>query len=138
MITGGSKERSRKLRKVSKAIVLGLNTGRSAYSIHQELVKLGRSVKFAWVEGLVAGYFTKFACIAKCRQKSVAGARAKKQLRTRVGRRIHIPDNATDTSLFCLPVQANGADGFKLALYHISSRLQGVDARIMNTFYTMR
>ena len=53
----------------------------------------------------------------------------------RIGRRIHIPDNATDTSLFCLPVQANGADGFKLTLYLISRALQGVDARIGNTLH---
>ena len=30
-------------------------------SIHQELVKLGLPVKLASVEGLVAGYFSKFA-----------------------------------------------------------------------------
>ena len=47
---------------------------------------------------------------------------------------IHIPDNATDTSLFCLPVQTTGADSFKLALRLISSGLEGGDARIVNTF----
>jgi hypothetical protein len=36
-------------------IVLGLNNGRSAYSIHQELVKLGRPLELAWVDRLVAG-----------------------------------------------------------------------------------
>ena len=39
------------------------------------------------------------------------------------------------TALFCLPVQANGADAFKLALCLISSGLEGVDARIVNTFH---
>ena len=39
----------------------------------------------------------------------------------------------TNPSLFDLPVQANGADDFKLALYHISSGLEGVDARIVHT-----
>ena len=48
---------------------------------------------------------------------------------------IHIPDNATDTSLFCQPVQANGADAFKLALYLTSRALQGIDARIVNTLH---
>jgi len=43
----------------------------------------------------------------------------------RIGHMIHIPDNATDTSLFCLPVQANGADAFKLALWLIYRGLQG-------------
>ena len=34
-----------------------------------------------------------------------------------------------------LPVQETGADGFKLALYLISSGLEGVDARIVNTLH---
>ncbi len=46
---------------------------------------------------------------------------------------IHIPDNPTDTSPFCLPVQASGADSFKLALCLIPSGLEGVDARIVHT-----
>jgi DNA polymerase I-like protein with 3'-5' exonuclease and polymerase domains len=37
----------------------------------------------------------------------------------------------TDNSLFNWPVQANGADGFKLALYLISGALKGMDARIV-------
>ena len=39
----------------------------------------------------------------------------------------------TDNSLFNWPVQANGADAFKLALYLISSGLEGVDAHIVHT-----
>ena len=46
---------------------------------------------------------------------------------------VHIPDNATETSVFCLPVQTNGADGFKLALVSISEKLNGLDARIVHT-----
>jgi hypothetical protein len=37
----------------------------------------------------------------------------------KIDRIILVPDNVTDTSLFCLSVQATGADGFKLALYLI-------------------
>jgi hypothetical protein len=51
----------------------------------------------------------------------------------RIGCMIHIRDNATYTSLFCLPVQTNGADGFKLALYLISRGLEGTDACIVHT-----
>ena len=116
-------------------ILLGLNNGRSAYSIHQELVKLGLPVKLDWVERLVAGYSSKFAGISEWRQASVANARANKQVRTKIGGMIHIPDNATDTSLFCLPVQTNGADGFKLALCLISRGLEGIDARIVNILH---
>jgi len=53
----------------------------------------------------------------------------------RIGRMIRIPDNATDTSLFCLPVQTNGTDAFKLALYLISRGLEGVDARIVHILH---
>lgn len=44
----------------------------------------------------------------------------------------HISD-ASNHSLFNLPVQATGADGFKLALIHISGKLNGLDARIVHT-----
>jgi len=56
-------------------MLLGLNNGRSAYSIHQEPVKLARSVGLVWVERLVAGYFSKFAGISKWRQASIVEAR---------------------------------------------------------------
>ena len=44
----------------------------------------------------------------------------------------HISD-AGDRSLFNRPVQATGADGFKLALIHISNKLNGLDVRIVHT-----
>jgi hypothetical protein len=49
------------------------------------------------------------------------------------GRVIHVADDGTDNLLFNWPVQANGADGFKLALCFISDRLEGIDARIVHT-----
>lgn len=76
--------------------------------------------------------------IVEWRHASVAEARAKKQVKTKVDRMILLPDNATDTSLFYLPVLANGADDFKLPLCHIYRGLEGTDARIVHTFYTMR
>ena len=84
---------------------LGLNNGRSGYSIHQELVKLSLSVELAWVERFVAGYFSKFAGTSRWIQASVAEAIAKKRVRTKIGRLIHIPDDASDRSLFNLPDQ---------------------------------
>jgi DNA polymerase-1 len=103
------------------------------YTIHQELTKLCFVVTIGWVEAFVATYFDKFAGISKWRQASVAEARARKRVRTKIGRMIHIPDDASDSSLFNLPVQATGADGFKLALIHISGKLNGLDARIVHT-----
>jgi len=90
-------------------------------------------VKLDWAERAVAWYYFDFTGISKWRQKSVAEARAKKRVRTKIGRLIHIPDDASDRSLFNLPVQATGADGFKLALIHISEKLNGLDARIVHT-----
>ena len=66
---------------------------------------MGLPLKLDWVEGLVAVYFSKFAGISKWRQSAVANARANKQVRTKIGRMIHIPDNVTDTSPFYLPVK---------------------------------
>jgi DNA polymerase I-like protein with 3'-5' exonuclease and polymerase domains len=90
-------------------------------------------VTLDWVDAFVVAYFAKFAGIAKWRQASVAEARAKKRVRTKISRLIHIPDDASDRSLFNLPVQATGADGFKLALIHISEKLNRLDARIVHT-----
>jgi len=45
----------------------------------------------------------------------------------------HIPDHASDLSLFNLLVQATGADGSKLALIHISEKLNGLVSRIVHT-----
>ncbi|MGA2939582.1 MAG: DNA polymerase [Syntrophobacteraceae bacterium] len=46
---------------------------------------------------------------------------------------MRIPDDASDRSLFNLPVQATDADGFKLALIDISGKLNGLDASIVHT-----
>ena len=78
--------------------MLSPDNGRSATTIHQELIKSGFLVELAWVERLVAGYFSKFAGISKWRQSYAANARVNKEVRTRIGRMIHIPDNVTDTS----------------------------------------
>jgi DNA polymerase I-like protein with 3'-5' exonuclease and polymerase domains len=75
-----------------------------------------------------------FRGIFKWRQASVAEVRAKKRVRTKIGRLIRIPpDDASNRSLFNLPVQATGADGFKPALINISKKLNGLDARIIHT-----
>ena len=86
--------------------------------------------------GLLAlqfGHFAKSAGISKWTQTSVTGAGAIKRVSTKIGRLIHIPDDSSDRSLFNLPVQTNGADGFKLALVNISGKLNGLDARIVHT-----
>ena len=56
-----------------------------------------------------------------------------KLVTTRIVRTITIPENVMGTSLFCLFVQANGADAFKLALIHISEKLNRLDAQIVHT-----
>ncbi len=118
---------------MAKEIVLGLNNGMTQYGIHHQLTKMGFPVDLSSVGVFVDKYFEEFAGIFKWRQAIVGRAKAEKQLRTRIGRVIHVADDVTDNSLFNWPVQANGADGFKLALYLISRGLEGVDARIVHT-----
>jgi len=60
---------------------------------------------------------------------------SQKRVRTKIGRFIHIPDDASDRSLFNLPVHANGASAFNLALYLITRGLQGLDARIVHASF---
>jgi DNA polymerase I-like protein with 3'-5' exonuclease and polymerase domains len=102
------------------------------YGIHHQLSQKGFSVDLSSVGAFVDKYFEEFAGIFKWRQAVVRRAKAEKQVRTRIGRVIQVADDVTDNSLFNWPVQANGADGFKLALYLISSGLEGVDARIVH------
>ena len=49
------------------------------------------------------------------------------------GSLFHISDDASDCFLLNLPVQATGADGLKLALIHISDKLNGLVSRIVHT-----
>ena len=120
-------------RKIAKTIVLGLNYGRSEYSIHQELTGKGMQLSLDEVRSFTVSYYRMFEGIFKWKRASVTAARAKKQVRTKIGRLIHISDDASDRSLFNLPVQANGADGFKLALIRISQKLNDLDAHIVHT-----
>ncbi len=57
------------------------------------------------------------------------------QGKTKIDRLIHIPDDASDRSLFNLPVQATGADDFKLALIHTFEKLDGLNARTVHSRY---
>jgi len=115
-LTGGNDEESRKHRSLAKEIVLSLNNGMTQYGIHQRLTQKGFSVDLSSVETFVHRYLEEFAGIFKWRQAVVGRAKAEKQVRTRIGRVIHVADDVTDNSLFNWPVQANGADGFKIAL----------------------
>jgi DNA polymerase I-like protein with 3'-5' exonuclease and polymerase domains len=87
------------------------------------------------IRTFVDRYFLEFSDIFRLRQAVVGKAKGKKQLRTKIGRVIHLADDVTDNSLLNWPVQANGADAFKLALYLISGRLEGMHARIVHTLH---
>ncbi|MGA2229107.1 MAG: hypothetical protein ABSH41_32125 [Syntrophobacteraceae bacterium] len=52
-----------------------------------------------------------------------------------ISRIILIPDNATDASLFCLPVQTTGGHAFKLAPWLISRGIEATDARIVQSLH---
>ena len=132
-LTGGNDEESRKLRDLAKEIVLSLNNGMTQYGIHHRLTQKGFPVDLSSVGAFVLKYFEEFAGIFKWRQAVVRRAKAEKQVQTRIGRVINVADDVTDNSLFNWPVQANGADGFKLALIYLAERLKGMDARVVHT-----
>jgi DNA polymerase-1 len=97
------------------------------------LISKGIQLSLDEVRSFTVSYYRMFEGVFKWRRAFVVEARAKKQVRTKIGRIIRIPDDAGDSSLCNLPVQANGADGFKLALICISEKLNGMDARIVHT-----
>ena len=94
---------------------------------------MGHTISHDEVRSFTVSYYRMFEGVFKWRRAAVAKARAKKCVRTKVGRVTHIPNDARESSLFNLPVQANGADRFKLALVGIAEKLNGLDARIVHT-----
>jgi DNA polymerase I-like protein with 3'-5' exonuclease and polymerase domains len=57
-------------RKVSKTIVLGLNYGRSEYSIHQELIGKGIQLSLDEVRSFTVSYYRMFEEVFKWRRAS--------------------------------------------------------------------
>jgi len=94
---------------------------------------MGLQISLEEVKSFIVRYNGMSKGVFKWRQASVVEARAQKRIRTKIGRHIRIPDDASNRYLFNLPVQATDADGFKLALFNVSEKLDGLDALIVHT-----
>ena len=133
-IIGGSINESR-LRDLGKEIVLGLNNGRSAYSIYESLARLGFGYDLDDVQGMILRYNMAFAGMKTWRDEIVSSGLTDGVIATKLGRTLKVTKDANANSLINYPVQGTAADGFKMALIHLDEELAGQDARIVHILH---
>ena len=124
-----------RLRTLGKEIVLGLNNGRSAYSIYESLARLGFGYDVDDVQGMILRYNMAYAGMKAWRDGIVSKALNDGIVSTKLGRRLKIAKDANVNSLFNFPVQGTAADGFKMALIHLDENLTGHDASIAHILH---
>jgi DNA polymerase I-like protein with 3'-5' exonuclease and polymerase domains len=122
-------------RKLAKEIVLGLNNGRSAYSICDQLEKMGFHYDVDDIHGFILRYNILFDGIKRWREDIAESGKCAGMLATRLGRVLKVASNANENSLCNFPVQATAADGFKRALVLIDERLRGMDAQVVHILH---
>ena len=126
---------SRRYRNLGKEIVLGLNNGRSAYSIYESLARLGFGYDLDDVQRIIFRYDMEFAGIKAWRDDIVSSALKNGVISTGLGRSLKVAKDANINSLFNYPVQGAAADGFKLALNELDEQLVGQDAGIVHILH---
>jgi DNA polymerase-1 len=133
-IIGNGLETSQ-LRKLGKEIVLGLNNGRSAYSIYESLARLGFGYDQDDVHGMILRYNMRFAGMKAWRDEIESSALDDGAISTRLGRRLKVSKDTNVNSLYNYPVQGTAADGFKLALIYLDNQLAGHNARVIHILH---
>ena len=133
-IVGECLETSR-LRALGKEIVLGLNNGRSAYSICDSLTRMGFGSDVDDVQGMILRYNMEFSGIKAWRYEIENSAVNDGFVSTPLGRRLRINKDTNPNSLINYPVQGTAADGFKMALIQLDDELTGKDARIVHILH---
>jgi DNA polymerase I-like protein with 3'-5' exonuclease and polymerase domains len=126
---------SRRYRNLGKEIVLGLNNGRSAYSIYESLARLGFGYDLDDVHGFILRYNMAFQGIQTWRDNVVSASLNDGIVSTKLGRTLKVSKDANINSLYNYPVQGTAADGFKLALIYLDNQLAGHDARIIHILH---
>lgn len=126
---------SNRLRALGKEIVLGLNNGRSAYSIYESLGRLGFGFDVDDVQGMILRYNMAFAGMKTWREEIVASALNDEVVSTPLGRTLKVTKDANVNSLINYPVQGTAADGFKMALIRLDDELADQDARIVHILH---
>jgi DNA polymerase-1 len=133
-IVGGDLESSR-LRALGKEIVLGLNNGRSAYSIYEGLARLGFGYDLDDVHGMILRYDMEFSEMSTWRDGIESSALNDGFVSTPLRRRLKVNKDANPNSLINYPVQGTAADGFKMALIRLDDELGDQDARIVHILH---
>jgi DNA polymerase-1 len=126
---------SRRYRNIGKEIVLGLNNGRSAYSIYESLVRLGFGYDLDDVQGMILRYDMAFSEIKTWREDFVSAGLNDGVVSTKLGRTLTVPKDVNINSLYNYPVQGTAAEGFKIALIYLDKQLAGQDARIVHILH---
>jgi DNA polymerase-1 len=122
-------------RNLGKEIFLGLNNGRSAYSIYESLERLGFGYDVDDVLGMILRYDMTFAGIKTWRDNIVSTNLEGGVISTALGRTLKISNDVKVNSLYNYPVQGTAADGFKLALIDLNDLLAGKDARVVHILH---
>jgi DNA polymerase-1 len=122
-------------RALGKEIVLGLNNGRSAFSIYESLARMGFGYDLDDVMGMIMRYDMEFPGIRAWRDEVVKSARDNGVIATGLGRTLKVSDDANENSLYNYPVQGTAADGFKRALLELDEQLAGLDVRIVHILH---
>ena len=122
-------------RKLGKEIMLGLNNGRSAYSIYDNLTRLGFGYDVDDIHGMILRYNMTFTGMNAWRDGIELSAMDDGAISTRLGRTMKVSEDTKINSLYNHPVQGAAADGFKLALIELDDQLSGQDARIVHIIH---
>lgn len=122
-------------RALGKEIVLGLNNGRAAYSIHECLARLGFGYDYDDVLGMILRYNTEFPGILAWRDAIVKSAHENGFIATKLGRTLKVSKDTNENSLYNYPVQGTAADGFKRALIELDGQLADLDAQIVHILH---
>ena len=110
-------------RNLGKEIFLGLNNGRSAYSIYESLERLGFGYDVDDVLGMILRYDMTFSGIKSWRDNIVSTNLEGGVISTAMGRTLKISNDVKVNSLYNYPVQGTAADGFKLALIDLDGQI---------------
>jgi DNA polymerase-1 len=122
-------------RALGKEIVLGLNNGRSAYSIYESLSRMGFGYDLDDVKRMIFHYGMAFPGINAWRDAVVKSARDNGVIATGLIRTLKVSEDVNVNSLYNYPVQGTAADGFKRALLELDDQLAGIDARIVHILH---
>jgi hypothetical protein len=122
-------------RNLGKEMLLGLNNGRSAYSIFESLERLGFGYDVDDVQGMILRYDMTFSGIRTWRDSIGSMNFEGGVISTALGRTLKISNDVKVNSLYNYPVQGTAADGFKIALINLDDQLADQDARIVHILH---